>query len=270
MGLSLIPEITAGESLITMLIALSRPEKPETSSVNLQKPTCVWAAYSSGLNGLLATLPEYMIGAAISLPLLKKVSDGARDEPSIEGEEPAEDMVGTMALAYQKDFSGSVDRLDAALSSLAEVVGKYNSSSVRLSEEEYREILTKASKKACVSCNAATECTKAGIRPIIKNTDAVVRLLCEGIKIDPAILCIDGERCAMADELAVEINREVGHREQERYLKSGIGGVADEYSLTSAAPHTSEYSTPSLSDKRIPYNCEQIYTLPSIIRQVPW
>ena len=194
---------------------------------------CVWAAYSSGLNGLLSTLPEYMIGAAISLPLLKKVGDGARDEPRIEGEECAEDMVGTMALAYQKDFSGSVDRLDTALSSLAEVVGKYNSSSVRLSEEEYREILTEASKKACVSCNAATECTKAGIRPIIKNTDAVVRLLCEGIKIDPAILCIDGERCAMADELAVEINREVGHREQERYLKSGIGGVADEYSLMS-------------------------------------
>lgn len=195
---------------------------------------CIWAAYSSGLNGLLATLPEYIIGAALSMPLLKRIGEGGGEKPTEGVEESAEDMVGTMALAYQKEFSGGVDRLDGVLSNLAVVIEKYNAEGIRLSEEEYRHILTEAEKRACIRCGMAGECIKSGIRPLIKNTDAVVELLCEGIKIEPYDLCSPKEPCAMAEELAVEINREVGQKEQEKYLKFGIGGIADEYSLISS------------------------------------
>lgn len=195
---------------------------------------CVWAAYSSGLNGLLSTLPEYIIGAALSLPLLKRIGEGSEGESENEADESAEDMVGTMALAYQKEFSGSIDRLDGVLARLAEVVGRYNSGNFRLYEEEYRHLLTEVTKRACVGCDMAGECIKSGIRPLIKNTEAVVGLLCEGKRIEPGDLCTDREMCAMAEELAAEINREVGHREQEKYQKFGIGGIADEYSLISS------------------------------------
>ncbi len=194
---------------------------------------CAWSAYAVGLNGLLSTLPEYIIAAALALPLLKKVNEVVPSEDVEECHESSEDMVGTMALAYQNEYSGSVDSLDSALSGLAEIVGKYTLTPIRLTAEEYRNIVIGTAESVCAECDGRGMCAKDGIRPAIKNADRICEMLCDGKKISPEDLNTATEFCFMARDLAQRINREAGRREQESYLLSGIGGVADEYGMMS-------------------------------------
>lgn len=86
-----------------------------------------WSAYSAGLNGLVSTLPEYIIAAAITLPILNRIGEVVASESTTEHTESAEDMVGTMALVYQNEYSGAVDALGDVLSDLATIIAKYTS-----------------------------------------------------------------------------------------------------------------------------------------------
>ena len=85
---------------------------------------CAFSAYSSGLVGLLATLPEYLIAAALVLPILKKVGKVGADETKRE-DNPAEDMVGTMALAYQSGYKGCESRIERTLLRLSAIIKSY-------------------------------------------------------------------------------------------------------------------------------------------------
>ncbi len=84
-----------------------------------------WSAYSAGLNGLISTIPEYIIAAAIAMPVLNRIGEVAPSEATAEHTESAEDMVGTMALVYQNEYSGAVEGLGEVLSDLAEIIAKY-------------------------------------------------------------------------------------------------------------------------------------------------
>ena len=86
-----------------------------------------WSAYSAGLNGLISTVPEYIIAAAIALPILNRIGEITPSESTTEHTESAEDMVGTMALVYQNEYSGAVDSLGNVLSDLATIITKYTS-----------------------------------------------------------------------------------------------------------------------------------------------
>ncbi len=194
---------------------------------------CAWSAYSAGLNGLISTLPEYIIAAAIALPMLNRVNETESAKDIGTHRESAEDMVGTMALAYQNDYSGSVDRLADVLQDLAAIIGKYTATPIRLSTEKYRDIVIRVAEKSCAVCNEKGLCAKEGIRPTIKNADYLASLLSEGKKITATDINTDTEFCFLAEKLVEEINREVGREEQESYLRSGIGGASDEYELIS-------------------------------------
>ena len=92
---------------------------------------CAFSAYSSGIVGLLATLPEYLISAALVFPILKQVKESKVESTDESKENLSEDMVGTMALAYQNGYSGSVDKLESTLLQLSTVIKNY-----RLIEDE--------------------------------------------------------------------------------------------------------------------------------------
>lgn len=192
---------------------------------------CVWGAYASGLNGLLGTLPEYTIAAAIALPLMKKVGEKPTEEDIDSTPECAEDMVGTMALAYQNRFSGSLDSLESALSDLSRIIGDYTSREVGLTTEEYRDIIIGATEGGCSECEESKMCEENDIRPLEKNTERLAELLSEGKKMRPEDLNSDTEFCKEAERLAERINREVARREQERYYMAETAGAAEEYGL---------------------------------------
>jgi serine/threonine protein phosphatase PrpC len=98
-----------------------------------------FSGYSSGLSGLLATLPEYIIASAISLPLLKRVDKTDKETDSQVTTESPEDMLGTMALVYQNEYIGMTHNLNKTLSSLSDMMEEH-SESLHPDAEAYRII----------------------------------------------------------------------------------------------------------------------------------
>ena len=190
-----------------------------------------FSAYSSGLSGLLATLPEYLIGTVVSLPLLKRIGVTRVDETEEKTEESSEDMVGIMALAFQKDYSGSVDALCGALSLISSVMKSYAKAPGILTVSEYREIVIGIAERYCIGCDGITLCNKEGIRPCIKGADKLAKLLCEGKRITAEEVNTNTEFCQMAEAIANEINHEAAKAERESYLTAGRCLGAEEYGL---------------------------------------
>ncbi len=194
---------------------------------------CAWGIYSSGLAGFLTVFPEYILGAAISSPLLKLIVEA---KPEIEEKEignSSEDMVGTMALAYQNRFSGSLDSLETALSSISNVIRAYSSSSTVLSEEEYRSIVTEVATESCEGCAESELCARESVRPCIDNADKIAAKLYGGDKIEPEDINTDREFCHIPREIAEKINRRAAHAEQEKYDILKTDASAEEYRLIS-------------------------------------
>lgn len=84
-----------------------------------------WSAYAGEMTGLLSTLPEYLIGSAIAIPMLKRASARPAEEERVKKEsslEDAEGMVGTMALSYQNRYNGSVNSLPRVMTDLGRLV----------------------------------------------------------------------------------------------------------------------------------------------------
>ena len=194
---------------------------------------CAWSAYSFGLTGLLSTLPEYSIASALVLPLLKRIKDVEIKDDNTESaypepQETAEDMVGTMALAYQSRYQGSL-----GLMNLSKVMKEYSHPSIKLTEEEYRNIVIGIAENRCIGCAEGLLCATENIRPSIKNADKLARLLWSGKKIKGSDLNTDTEFCHLADILADEINREAARKEKESYELYGSVGASEEYEMFS-------------------------------------
>ena len=194
---------------------------------------CVWGAYSSGLSGLLSTLPEYTIASALVMPMLRTVEEVPKEEEIVDQPERAEDMVGTMALAYQNRYSGSLDSLESALAEISRIISNYNKAPAEISLDEYRDIVISVAEQSCSECGEGVLCEKEDIRPVIKSADKIARLLYEGKKISGEDLNGDTEFCQLSKIMADDINREVGRRKQELYLINNSVEAAEEYELIS-------------------------------------
>lgn len=191
-----------------------------------------WSAYSSSLSGFLSTLPEYVIAASISLPMLKKIGREITKEEPCDSGQSSEDMVGTMALAYQNRYSGCLDALELALTSLSGIIRGYlRNGSGFLSHDEYRCAVISVAERYCRECTGAGLCSKEGIRPCIKNADKIADKLAEGNKITSDDVNTDTEFCQMAAEVADAISRECAMREEESYRINNSDSIADEYEL---------------------------------------
>ena len=191
-----------------------------------------WSSYASSLTGFLSTLPEYVLAASISLPLLKKIGREVKSEVTIEPSKASEDMVGTMALAYQNKYSGSLDALEMALISLSGIVRGYlRGGCGLLSHDDYRSAVIGVAERYCRECTGAGLCSKESIRPCIKNADKIAKKLAQGEKITSDDVNTDTEFCQMAAEVAAAITREAAMREEESYRLKSSDTIADEYEM---------------------------------------
>ncbi len=102
----------------------------------------LWGGYSEGLVGLLSLLPEYMISAAVSVPLFKKLRLERSEEEVKTAEELAQDMTGTMALSYKSKYTGALDRLEGAFSSLSSLCAAQRESDCAIRESEIERLVT--------------------------------------------------------------------------------------------------------------------------------
>lgn len=192
---------------------------------------CAWGIYTSGLSGMLSTLPEYIVASAVTLPLLQKLGNMPKAKPVAPSSQTAEDMIGTMALAYQSKYSGSLDSLGGALSSMSATIKDYFKSPSPPSEENFRDIVISVAEEHCALCGGSSLCSKENIRPCIKNADNIATLLTEGKQITPADVNTSTEFCQMAELIAHRINKETAKLAQENYKLSEFQYAAEEYEL---------------------------------------
>ncbi len=195
---------------------------------------CAWSVYSSGMTGLLTTLPEYLIAAAISIPILKQKQEIKEEKTESNHNSDASDMVGTMALAYQNEYCGRLDSVESALSEISDVVAKYCKTPKMLSEEVCRDIVIGAAQKHCDGCGEVGTCAEIDIRPTIKRASEIAATLASGKKITSADINTDTEFCVKADVISEEINHEAIRREQEYIKHATDSGISEDYKMISS------------------------------------
>lgn len=191
-----------------------------------------WSAYYAGLTGFLTTFPEYLIATTLALTVLKKISSSEKCSEAATPSSGAEDMVGTMALAYRNKYSGRLDLLENALFSAAAAVRSYIPQESAC-EEDYRLMILDVAERFCADCSGQNLCTAESIRPCITNAESIAKKLSLGEKITSKDVNTDTEFCAIAGIVAASINREAARMRQESFKKEDAELGAELYELVS-------------------------------------
>ena len=192
-----------------------------------------FSGYTGNIEGLLSTLPEYLIGAVLAWPCLGGISMEKTPTEEAEITKNARDMVGTVALKYKNSPSRSLDALETSLASLATVIRGYSDGAGRGSLEYYRDMVIDIAEAKCAECDGCALCREQGIKPCVKRAEAIAGKLCAGQSVTGADVNTDTEFCQHADEIAEEIMRSAAREEGFSFKRKASDSTADEYELIS-------------------------------------
>lgn len=148
---------------------------------------CAWSSYTGGLTGLLGVLPEYVIGAALSYPLLSKLKEPDRTDVADTAYESSKDMVGTMALAYRNKFTDSTGRIAKALIGLSELVCSFADGMEKRDVPACEEILSGGCKELLRLFGDKPEAVTL-IEKISSCSSGIAERLASGERLSPALL----------------------------------------------------------------------------------
>ena len=175
--------------------------------------------------GILATLPEYSVGAALIAPFLNKAAITTESEENPPSED-AGDMVGTMALAYKNRPSASLDALEYALVGISLAARSFDSNNT-VREDEYMELIK----------SVADEYEVFGaerVRELYINKSGVISAkLKRGEGFSAAMLGVSADEQLYAEEIAALITQKAAKLEEERYKQSLSAGEYEDYKLIS-------------------------------------
>ena len=191
-----------------------------------------WSAYSAGLTGFLTTLPEFLIAATLSVPILKSLTSERSAEDTGSVEKNATDMVSTMALTYRGRYSHALDSLEASLNSLSSIMKDSNPTRLALSNEEYEIIIDNVNKSTCKSCSELPLCSAESINPCQKNKEIIASILREGDRLSPSDINTDTEFCHRAEEICERLCSDAANAECESFRK-GNAEICEEFGLIS-------------------------------------
>lgn len=194
---------------------------------------CAWGIYTSGLSGMLATMPEYLVASAVALPILQKQGKAQRVKQMPLPSQTAEDMIGTMALAYQSRYTGSLDRMGEALASMSTAIKDFSKPPAHPSEDDFRDMVISVAEEHCALCSGRGLCSREDIRPCIKNASKIAALLYNGRQISAADVNTATEFCQMAELIAHHVNRDAARMAKENYKLDELQHVQEEYRLIS-------------------------------------
>lgn len=192
---------------------------------------CVgWGIYSSGLAGLLSVLPEYAIAAALSAPLLSKLSPEKTVRAADTAEVSARDMIGTMALTYQKGYKKNLDTLEGSLFSITRALRNNTESGLTLSIDEYEALILEAGAQYCSYCTESGFCKEETINPCEKNARELAERLRRGERLTGEDINTDTEFCKYSSDVAEAIMKRTARAEREAY-RQAESSAAEEYEL---------------------------------------
>ena len=191
----------------------------------------LWSVFSSGMEGLLTTLPEYAIAATLAAPLLKGVAQESRELEIAKNEQKAADMVGVFALSYRNKFSGSLDSLEGSLAALSSVIRGYSASGAEITEDDCAALILDSIGDLCRDCSDRDLCKREDISPARKNISKLSEKLMKRERILPEDINTATEFCKTPSQVADEINMRFSLLSEDKYRASFIDSGADQCDL---------------------------------------
>ncbi len=168
----------------------------------------LWSFYSGGTAALLATFPEYAIGASLFFPLLRLLKTEEVSPGEVCATDAATEMVGTMALSLRGKTEGTA-RLEEALLGIAPLLRRSGITDSEPLTVGVEQALKEEARLKCRICEHRAVCS--GIR------DAAVKKAAEKICRGQTPAGEDLFDCAKRDELV-----------------SSLQGAANRYFITCA------------------------------------
>ena len=185
-----------------------------------------WSFYSGGTVGLLSALPEYMMSALLCVPLVKRLDPEKTEAEGISAEREVSDMIGTVALSYKNKYSGSLDALSLALSSLSAVVAGSMESTKNPTKSEIRALVTDVANQYLFEKvpHLSLEGRVTLPEQII---DDMTTILYKNGKIEPKMLFEYASLSDYADGICDTVNRAVSILREEKFRLCREGGYAE-------------------------------------------
>ncbi len=192
-----------------------------------------WSIYSGGYRALLATLPEYIIAALISVAIVKKISA----EKSVKEEEVTErcakDMVGTMALSYRSSYGGSLPILEESFSGLSGAVRRFSEEGAKLTLEDYNRVVSDAVLSYCKTCPGYRTCRTSCEAPYEELTGKIAEKLLKKEPVSAREFDTLPAYCHMSNRIFEVITEAAARAEAERFKAYGTSTTAGDLEMMS-------------------------------------
>ena len=225
-ALSLSPSLAAGFALLGLVSGFLFKIGLAYALIGGGVSLFIWSFYSGGTVGILSTLPEYMIAALASLPLIKRLDPEKTESEGVSAEREISDMIGTVALSYKSKYSGALDGLSLSLSSLSAVVSGSREEDRIPSEYEIRTLVSDvANRYLCEKLRAAD--TPDDIALSEEMIEKMTTIICKNGKITPEIFADLSYLSEYAEGIADTVNRAVSILREERFRLSREAGYAE-------------------------------------------
>lgn len=183
-----------------------------------------WSAYTGGAMGILATLPEYAVGAAVTAPFVKKRLQKQPTPEPVSPSENAEEMVGTMALAYKNKPSSALDSLEEALVGISTAARGFDDADT-VREEEYRALVEETADGYDAFGGERVK------RLFLEKSAVIARRLKRGEEFTASMLGVSEGECVYAEELAAMITQRAVRLEEDRYKQRLTSDGYEDYRL---------------------------------------
>ncbi len=225
-ALPLSPSLTAGFAILGLASGFLFKIGLAYALIGGGVALALWSFYSGGVVGLLSTLPEYMIAALSSLPLVKRLDPEKTEAEGVSAEREISDMIGTVALSYKSKYTGALDALSMSLSSLSAVVsGSVNGSRIP-DKREVRSLVSDVAYRYIIEKNPTATGSVKNLLPeeiIEKMTTSVYK----NGKIDPKIFDDYPSLSPFAEGISDTVSRAVSMLCEEKFRLSREEGYAD-------------------------------------------
>ncbi|MBP3309120.1 MAG: SpoIIE family protein phosphatase [Clostridia bacterium] len=141
----------------------------------------LFSGYAGEVSGLLSVLPECLIGATLTYPLLKKLTAEPIADASLDIRRLANDMVGTMTMSYRSSLGAADDNIPSAIAELSSLAGDFFPSAAWMGSGEVSLLssLMKDSRDYLLSLREIDEELTERVGGVFAEagfTDAVVRV----------------------------------------------------------------------------------------------
>ena len=192
-----------------------------------------WTAYAGGVNGVLTVLPEYVSGALLTAPVLRKLefvnqrADIAeKDKMSV-----AEDMVFASAAAYKNSGGQGLVSLSESFSELSGSLKNFGKGEGEITYEEYRDVIIEAVSDFCGKCPFYERCISENPAPYAEIVDIIATKIYKNEKIFSADKSITPSYCSNQNAILETLVHAVGRFEEARYKSRKMNNFAELYSL---------------------------------------